>query len=191
MARIRKFDEDHARDAAMIAFWRHGFDGASYDKLVAVTGASRKGLYSIWPDKAALFRDCIDLYVKRVASEQLARIAEADTPERFDTLWDDLGQFEYRGVSLNGCLICRAMSETAGAEEYVNRVAERFHRGLLSSFETALNAVWLQTDRPPGADAGSRAKSAAALAAALLLIAGCGFGPTAESLRELGRATRA
>lgn len=193
MARVRKFDEAQAKEAAMIAFWRYGYSGASYDRLVTMTGASRKGLYSIWPDKAALFRDCLELYLAKVAARFLERIEADDmTPERFDSIWDQVGVTDFNGATIRGCLICRAKAETAfsGTHSFVGEIAEHHLRATSAAFAKALRRVWRKEPPSSDADLRDRAGQAATASAALAMLVGCDFEPGAASMREIGRGTR-
>lgn len=192
MARSRGFDAHSARDAAMVTFWRHGFDGASYDKLVKVTGASRKGLYSIWPDKEALFCDCLQLYMDSVASQHAADIAEnRRSAAAYDGFWSEVGRCSYKGETMEGCLIWRVKAETSRSRRCLDAIADRHYQELIAAFRTALVSIWAEDGAPRGADADRRAAEAASLATALWIMVGCGSDPVADKLRNMGRATRA
>jgi TetR/AcrR family transcriptional regulator, transcriptional repressor for nem operon len=73
MARRREFDEDQVLDAAMAAFWRHGFEGTSAQHLVEATGLGRGSLYAAYESKAGLYRQAMQRYERktREASELL------------------------------------------------------------------------------------------------------------------------
>lgn len=64
MPRTRTFEPEDALDAAMNVFWRKGFAETSYDDLVTQTGVSRKGLYTVFGDKEALFLAALKHYCK-------------------------------------------------------------------------------------------------------------------------------
>lgn len=60
--RPRAFDRDAALHAAMLVFWKHGFDGTSYSDLTEATGMSKPTLYATFGDKIELFRLAMGAY---------------------------------------------------------------------------------------------------------------------------------
>lgn len=63
--RPRSFDRDAALDIAMDLFWRHGFEATSTTQLVTAMGISQPSLYSAFGSKDTLYREALDLYVRR------------------------------------------------------------------------------------------------------------------------------
>ena len=85
VGRPREFNRDHALEAAMRVFWRHGYEGASLTALTDAMGISRPSLYAAFEDKAGLFREAVarygsgpGRYVRRALGLTTAReVAEA------------------------------------------------------------------------------------------------------------------
>lgn len=62
--RPRGFDRDAALDAAMMAFWEHGYEGSSIDVLrSAMGGISSASFYAAYESKEALFREALSRYL--------------------------------------------------------------------------------------------------------------------------------
>ena len=63
--RPRGFDAEVALHAAMLLFWRQGFDGTSYTDLTAATGMSKPTIYATFGDKVSLFRKAMVAYAEQ------------------------------------------------------------------------------------------------------------------------------
>jgi AcrR family transcriptional regulator len=66
--RPREFDTEVALDAALLLFWRHGYEGTSLAALTSAMRISTPSLYAAFGSKEALFRKAVDRYVQRPAS---------------------------------------------------------------------------------------------------------------------------
>jgi len=79
------FDRDAALDAAMLLFWRHGFEATSISELTRAMGVTPPSLYAAFGDKRRLFREAVDRYlggvgavVRTIAGAGTAREAAHD-----------------------------------------------------------------------------------------------------------------
>jgi AcrR family transcriptional regulator len=63
--RPRGFDRETALRAAMLLFWKQGFDGTSYTDLTRVTGMSKPTIYAAFGDKVELFRKAMIFYAEQ------------------------------------------------------------------------------------------------------------------------------
>ena len=68
MSRPREFDPHQVLDAALLAFWRAGYDGCSVSDLVEATGVQRQSLYNAYGDKRGLFDAVLARYRLRLAA---------------------------------------------------------------------------------------------------------------------------
>ncbi len=57
------FDRGAALEAAMLAFWRHGYESTSISDLTAAMGISAPSLYTAFGDKKRLFLEAVGLYL--------------------------------------------------------------------------------------------------------------------------------
>ncbi|MBB5703011.1 AcrR family transcriptional regulator [Ochrobactrum daejeonense] len=65
MGRHREFDVEKALDGVLCAFWRKGYEGASYTDLTEAAGVERPALYSAFGNKEAMFRKALARYYER------------------------------------------------------------------------------------------------------------------------------
>jgi AcrR family transcriptional regulator len=63
--RPRGFDREAALHAAILLFWKQGFDGTSYTDLTRATGMSKPTLYANFGDKVELFRRAMVAYAEQ------------------------------------------------------------------------------------------------------------------------------
>lgn len=66
--RPRKFDIDEALEAALLLFWRHGYEGASLAALAGAMGINMPSLYAAFGNKEMLFRRALERYLEGPAS---------------------------------------------------------------------------------------------------------------------------
>jgi AcrR family transcriptional regulator len=62
IGRPRGFDVDEALDAALVVFWRQGYEGTTLTDLASAMGINRPALYSAFKGKKELFVRAIDRY---------------------------------------------------------------------------------------------------------------------------------
>jgi len=61
--RPRLFDRTAALDRAMRVFWDRGYEGATFDELIAVMGLSPSSFYNAFGSKEALYREAVGAYL--------------------------------------------------------------------------------------------------------------------------------
>src|SRR5947209_18177656 len=68
LGRPREFDVEKALDAALLLFWRRGYEGTSLAALTSAMGINVPSLYAAFGNKEALFRKVLERYLQRPAS---------------------------------------------------------------------------------------------------------------------------
>jgi len=81
IGRPREFDVDKALDAALVVFWRQGFEGASLSDLTSAMGINRPALYSAFKSKKKLFMRALDRYYA-VDAARTFKVVEEPTARR-------------------------------------------------------------------------------------------------------------
>src|SRR5262245_34971388 len=79
--RPRQFDIHKALDAALLLFWRHGYEGTSLAALTDAMGINVPSLYAAFGNKETLFRKALDRYLQEPAS-YLPKALEARSARR-------------------------------------------------------------------------------------------------------------
>ena len=76
--RPRAFDREAALDAALLLFWRRGFEGTAISDLVRELGIVAPSLYAAFGSKKALFTEAIGLYGRKYGIA-MQRLIERET----------------------------------------------------------------------------------------------------------------
>lgn len=66
--RPREFDAEAALDAALLLFWRHGYEGTSLAALTEAMGINVPSLYAAFGNKEMLFKKALGRYLEGPAS---------------------------------------------------------------------------------------------------------------------------
>ena len=120
----KQFDETRALDAAMTAFWQHGFEATSVQDLEQVTGLSKSSLYNAYGSKEELFTRCIERY-SVLYSQRLQK--ELDHPDFRAAIGGFFGRLLNRledDAVPNGCLATMAAMEFGASAGVVGRRVE-------------------------------------------------------------------
>ena len=66
--RPREFDPEKALDAALLLFWRHGYEGTSLSALTKAMSINMPSLYAAFGNKETLFKKALARYIQGPAS---------------------------------------------------------------------------------------------------------------------------
>jgi len=103
-----QYDEGAVIDAALDAFWRHGYAATSISVLTEATGLSRSSLYQRFQDKDGLFQVALATYTDRVLRRM--KSSEGDSARaRLEALLR--GLLPKGGRRPAGCLLARSCAE--------------------------------------------------------------------------------
>ncbi|MER7501654.1 TetR/AcrR family transcriptional regulator [Nonomuraea pusilla] len=152
MARPRQFDEDHAVEAAMRAFWAAGYEATSTQDLCAATGLGRSSVYNTFDSKHDLFGRALRRYMDQ-KNAALAELMESDLPvrEKMRTLlWHAV---EPDPGDPAGCLVVNTLVELGPRDpeiaEMLRRDTETRLRLLRAAFESGRARGEIGADRDP------------------------------------------
>lgn len=75
MARPRAFDTDEVLTAAMMVFWKNGYEGTTTRMLEEATGVGLRSLFNAFGDKETLFLAILERYHAMVQADVEARFS--------------------------------------------------------------------------------------------------------------------
>lgn len=103
-----QYDESAVIDAALDAFWRHGYAATSINVLTEATGLSRSSLYQRFQDKDGLFQIVLATYTDRVL-RRMKSSEGGSARARLEALLRGLLPMGSRRPP--GCLLARSCAE--------------------------------------------------------------------------------
>jgi AcrR family transcriptional regulator len=142
--RPRTFDTDKALDAALLLFWRHGYEGTSLAALTKAMGINVPSLYAAFGNKETLFKKALNRYLQNPAS-YLPKALEQPTARRaVEKLFRGAIDMVMNPRHPDGCMLvqgalasgpaaasirkelslCRSAAETAVRRRFERAVAE-------------------------------------------------------------------
>ena len=138
MARPRSFCEQQVINAAMNAFWQHGYDATSMCDLESATGLKRISIYNAFGDKEGMFLAALDMYF-----EQSRQMLEKEVPQGglqgIQMLFERLSQdVEPEAPNRCGCLMVNALLDVHKASPAVQERLMRFRQVVTEAFRGAL-----------------------------------------------------
>jgi|UniRef100_UPI0035CA0D06 AcrR family transcriptional regulator len=139
--RPREFDVDEALTAALMVFWRNGYEAASMAELTSAMGITKPSLYAAFGNKEALFHKALDLYEREKLAYMTSALEAPTARGVAERLFRGALEMQMSTCDPKGCLGVISMA-TCGAEaepikaEVVKRRASS-EAALIRRFEEA------------------------------------------------------
>jgi AcrR family transcriptional regulator len=103
--RPRTFDLHKALDAALLLFWRHGYEGTSLAALTHAMGINGPSLYAAFGNKETLFRKALDRYLQKHASYLPKALEEPNARRAVEKLFHGAIDMVMNPRHPDGCLL--------------------------------------------------------------------------------------
>jgi TetR/AcrR family transcriptional repressor of nem operon len=134
VARPREFDIDEALDAAMEAFWRHGYEGTSLTDLMDAMGLQKGSVYKAFGSKHELFIQVLKRYLDKLADEMRSAMADASSPaDSVRRFIDYVRTTGYEEDIRKGCLAVNAVVELAPHDDEVRGILENHQKRVVAT----------------------------------------------------------
>jgi AcrR family transcriptional regulator len=124
------FDRSAALKAAMLAFWRHGYETTSIADLTRAMGITAPSLYTAFGDKRRLFLEAVDLYAGDPAERARAIKAAGSAFEAASHLLDAVAIAFTGEETPTGCLLASATATGSPDAADVQLVVANVRRSL-------------------------------------------------------------
>ena len=132
------FDRDVALRQAMLAFWRHGYEGTSITDLTTAMGVTAPSLYTAFGDKKRLFLEAARLYA---GDPQAMAGSVALAPSAYEAARQLMtaAACAYTGEETpRGCLLASATASGSAASADVQETVADIRRGVQSCLKARI-----------------------------------------------------
>jgi TetR/AcrR family transcriptional regulator, transcriptional repressor for nem operon len=113
MARPREFDEGAVLDAAVLCFWRQGYEATSVRDLVAQTGITAASLYNAFGDKRSLYQKALDHYVEAGVADRIRRCEALPPRQAIEVFFEEIVKRSINDRDRKGCMLVNAALDVA------------------------------------------------------------------------------
>lgn len=158
VGRPRQFNLDSALDAALLLFWRQGYEGTSIADLTRVIGVNAPSLYAAFGNKEALFQQVLRRYLEQPAS-YLPRALEAPSARQaVERLFRGAIEMAMNPRHPDGCLLVQGALASGPSGEPVRLELARRRAGAEAMIRRRFERAVAERDLPRSAKPARLAK---------------------------------
>lgn len=150
--RPREFDLEQALDAALLLFWRHGYEGASLAALTKAMGVNTPSLYAAFGNKETLFRKALDRYLEKPASYLPAALKQPTARRAAEQLFRGAIEMAMNPRHPEGCLLVQGALVAGPASESIRKELGLRRAAAESAVRRRLERAIAEADLPPEVD---------------------------------------
>src|SRR5689334_16151524 len=156
--RPREFDTEKALDAALLLFWRHGYEGTSLAALTGAMGINVPSLYAAFGNKEALFKRVVDRYIQSPASYLPNALKEPTARQAAEKLLKGAIEMVMHPDHPDGCLLVHGALASGPEAESIRKELSLRRAGAESAVRRRMEKAIAEGDLPPDADAAKLAR---------------------------------
>ena len=140
MARPREFDEGTVLDAAVLCFWKQGYEATSIRDLVAETGVTAASLYNAFGDKRALYQKALDHYIEASVADRIRRCGMLPPRQAIEAFFEDIVKRSLNDRDRKGCMLVNAALDMAPHDPAFRRIVADVLVGIEAFFLACIRA---------------------------------------------------
>jgi|SRR5438552_14380481 len=156
--RPREFDADKALDAALLLFWRHGYEGTSLAALTHAMGINMPSLYAAFGNKEMLFRKALDRYLQGPASYLPTALKERTARGAAEKLFRGAINMAMNPRHPDGCLLVQGALAAGPVAESIRKELSLRRAAAESAVRRRFERAVAGGDLPGGADPAALAR---------------------------------
>jgi TetR/AcrR family transcriptional regulator, transcriptional repressor for nem operon len=158
MARPREFDERAVLEAAVLCFWKQGYEATSVRDLVEHTGIAAASLYNAFGDKRALYEKALDHYVEVSIADRIRRCQSLPPLRALEAFFGEIVKRSLNDRDRKGCMLVNAALDGPPQDPAFRKVVagalvsiEAFFQASISGSSRRLDHA-VTAGRDPGAE---------------------------------------
>ncbi len=172
-----EFDRAVALQAAMLVFWRYGYEGSSLTQLTEAMGISRPTLYASFGDKVSLFREAVIAYTS-LRAQAYTEAMNLPTARGVAEAWLRLtGGVTRSPGAPSGCFIVQGALVGSADSDCLRGELADIRQGATVQLTERFQRAQLEGDLPSDVDAGTLAEYLASLASGMAVQSASGSSP--------------
>ncbi len=140
MARPREFDEGDVLHAAVLCFWKQGYEATSVRDLVAQTGITAASLYNAFGNKRALYHKALEHYVEVSVADRIRRCGMLPPLEAIEAFFADIVKRSLNDRERKGCMLVNAALDVVPHDPAFRKVVAKVLVGIEVFFLTCVRA---------------------------------------------------
>jgi AcrR family transcriptional regulator len=156
--RPRQFDSQKALDAALLLFWRHGYEGTSLAALTRAMRINMPSLYAAFGNKETLFRKALDRYLQKPASYLPKALEEPTARRAVEKLFRGAIDMVMNPRHPDGCLLVQGALAAGPAAASVRKELSLRRAAAETAVRRRLERAISEADLPASVDAGQLAR---------------------------------
>jgi TetR/AcrR family transcriptional repressor of nem operon len=123
MARPREFDETAVLDAAVLCFWRRGYEATSVRELALGMGITGASLYNAFGEKRSLFQRALAHYVTQSFDDRVSRFEGKLSPlKAIKAFFAEIVDRSLNDADNKGCMLVNSALEVAPHDPEIQQV---------------------------------------------------------------------
>lgn len=150
--RPREFDIDRALAAALLLFWRYGYEGTSLSALTKTMGIKMPSLYAAFGNKESLFRQALQRYLREPASYLPTALREPTARQVIASLFRGAINMTSNPRHPDGCMLVQGALAAGPESEHVRAELARTRRAAERLLRDRLRAAVKTGDLPTTSD---------------------------------------
>lgn len=156
--RPRQFDAHKALDAALLLFWRHGYEGTTLAALTKAMRINVPSLYAAFGNKEALFQKALDRYLQKPASYLPRALEHPKARRAIENLFRGAIDMVMNPRHPDGCLLVQGALASGPSAASIRKKLSLNRAAAEAAVRRRLERALAEGELPPSVDAGKLAR---------------------------------